>query len=410
MIDNEETQEEKKKEKFKWPPFDIKILKPVKMPERFWHFQEEDLYPISLCVFISFLIWVSCAIFVSLIAPLSYWDGPNYLYAAITLYNIPEKNPWTQYLSYPQSYFACHLPGYPLVIRLISLIFFNLIPIGYSASIVFIPCAFLFVFRRVLILYDCVKYPTLSATLSAILPLRFVIYHSTGASEPLFLLYTALGMIFFKTDNVFLLCLSICGCCITRVEGLIVWGTFGLCYLLRFDIKRAFCVGLCLLSFGFIILFHYFKFGEYDAYIKFNQGQQRIIASRIFDELRYSARWGWSPVQFESVLTLYIPFLTAILMCYTNHLPYAILGTAYFIFVSFLNHLDIYRYSIPGFLPTLIIGLDPFFSSKQFRTASPIILTFLIIFAVYHATNQIANNGAPEFFMTDVISERTRYI
>ena len=414
MIDNEEETKKtffnfKFKFKFKWPPWDLEILKPVKPPKSFWHLNSEDLRPIGLMLFSIVAIWVFCAIFSTPTAPMDYWDGPNYLYAAITLYNIPKNNPWTIYFSYPQSYFACHLPGYPILIRIISTFVFNCFQFGYIITIILVPLLFVYVFRRLLIIYKCVKDPTWSATLLAIFPIRFVIYHSTGASEPLFMLLIALGMIFFKIEKPLQLCLCICGCCITRVEGIIVWGTFGLCYLLRFDIKKAFYVGCCLISFGLLILFHYIKFGEYDAYLKFNQGQQRIISRRFFDEMRFSPKWGWSPLQFESIIPLYIPFFFGIFLCYTNHLPYAILGTAYFIFISILNHLDIYRYALPGFLPTLIIGFDSLFSSKQFRIMSPIIISLILSFEVFYATNQINCNRAPDFFMADVYKEPTHY-
>lgn len=49
---------------------------------------------------------------------MSDWGGPNDLYAGATLYDIRPYNPWTPHFRFPESYFACHLPGDPLVIRL----------------------------------------------------------------------------------------------------------------------------------------------------------------------------------------------------------------------------------------------------------------------------------------------------
>ena len=56
-----------------------------------------------------------------------YWDGPNYMYVAKTLYSIPENNPLSFY-GIPPSYFSCHLPFYPLLIRFMS--FFSGYEIG----------------------------------------------------------------------------------------------------------------------------------------------------------------------------------------------------------------------------------------------------------------------------------------
>ena len=48
-----------------------------------------------------------------------YWDGPNYLYVAKTLYNIPANHPFTPYKT-TAAYFACHLPLYPMLIKTFS--------------------------------------------------------------------------------------------------------------------------------------------------------------------------------------------------------------------------------------------------------------------------------------------------
>jgi hypothetical protein len=398
--------ENKKK---KWWEFEIESLKTVEQPKDFWMVKIEDAVPCFLMFLISAFIWIVTILSSDFFAPMSYWDGPNYLYASMTLYNVPENNPWTVYLSFPQYYLACHLPGYPLAIRLISTFFWNFSLAGYSVAIFLIPVLFVYVFRRLLVLYNCVRCPEWTATLISILPIRFMIYHSVGASEPLFMLFTALSLIFFKLGKTPLMCLCVSACLITRVEGLIVWGTLGLCCLLNFDIKKAFCVGLCLISSGALILFHYLKFGYWDAYLKFNQGNQNILLKIPFDELiTHSRSWG-NDVMYVSVIYLFIPFVVSVLCCYTSCVPYAIQGTAYIIFVSLLFHLDLMRYSIPGIAPALLIGLDPLFSSKAFRSTAIVSLMIIIIIGVSYSALQIASNRAPYFFFEEIIKSKIHY-
>jgi len=108
--------------------------------------------------------------------PIEYLDGQNYVYAAKTFYKIPPNNPWTLYFNFPPYYFACHLPGYPLVIKFFSIIFFNCYYVGNVLAIVFCSILSIYVFRRLLIVYKCVKNITFTCTLFLIIPLRMFLY------------------------------------------------------------------------------------------------------------------------------------------------------------------------------------------------------------------------------------------
>lgn len=405
MLNEEEIDKPKKR----WWKFEIKSLQPVEQPKNFWYLQKEDIFPCGAMFLMTLFVFAMSIIFNDIYAPLCYWDGPNYLYAAKSLYNVPVDNPWGKYLSYPQYYLACHLPGYPLAIRAISIFFFNIIPFGYAVSIFIIPVLLVYMFRRVLVLFDCVEDTEWTAMLFSVIPLRFIIYHSVGASEPFFMLMASLAIIFFKLNETKKMCLCVSACLMTRVEGLIVWGTIGLCCLLVFDIKRAFCTGLCLITFGLIILFHRGKFGYWNAYLKYNQGNQKMINKMLFQELIRTSKYSWNDMMYESDLYLSIPFLISILCCYSRCIPYAIHGTAYFIFISFINHLDVMRYSLPGIAPAILIGLDPFFSSKSFKATAKISLPILVALGVFYATCQIGSNRAPYFFYKEIIDSPTYY-
>jgi hypothetical protein len=108
---------------------------------------------------------------------------------------------------------------------------FNNFLLGTHVAILAISLLLAYAFRRVLSIYDAVRYPARAAAALSLLPLRLVPYHTAAASEPLFLLFVCLAFIFFRTNSMFFLFISLAGACITRVEGLALWGTIGLCYL-----------------------------------------------------------------------------------------------------------------------------------------------------------------------------------
>ena len=86
----------------KWFSCDLSILKPLKeVPNKFWDFSINDIIPLSMMFFSSLLIWIISAIVYDWSAPICYWDGPNYIYAGLTLYRVPIDNPWTIYFKYP---------------------------------------------------------------------------------------------------------------------------------------------------------------------------------------------------------------------------------------------------------------------------------------------------------------------
>jgi hypothetical protein len=335
---------------------------------------------------------------------ISYWDGPNYIYAGITLYNIPPDNPWTRSFRYPPSYFACHLPGFPLTIRLFSTICFFNYRIGAHLAIIVNSLACVYAFRRLLWIYNAVADPVHSACLLSVIPLRYVIYHTVGASEPLYLCYCYLSFIFLKTNRLVPLLLAIVGAWITRIEGLALWGTIGLCYCLRFDIPRAIVVSFGLIAPLGIMYMHHLRFGNWNAYISFNQGHNGLIQWPMFHELVYNCQHSHDLLYTLSALTLYLPFIIGTVLLFTVSVPFGIFSTVYVVLVSLLFHLDLYRYALSGGIFAILIGFDEIWSSKEFKKAMPWFFPAYLIVAVWYAVHQIHSNVAPPWFVTTVLN------
>src|SRR6266581_6747105 len=114
-----------------------------------------------------------------------YWDGPPYMYVAKTLYRVPKDHPFAEY-GLPPSYFANHLPAYPLLIRILTPLTLGSYPAAMVLATLLTSVGAALLFFEVLTAFQLVVSPLWTAVFFCVLPPRWVIYHAVGASEPLF--------------------------------------------------------------------------------------------------------------------------------------------------------------------------------------------------------------------------------
>jgi hypothetical protein len=240
----------------------------------FWSLDADDAICFAVMLLSTLLVWFAILITGPFASVVSYWDGPNYVYAAITLYDIPAENPWTTSFNYDPSYFSCHLPGFPLLIR-----FWAFFTVGnyYFADILAIVSSSLLLsysFRRLLLAFGCCASPTYSSCLLAFVPMRLVIYHSVGASEPLFIAGVCFSLIFYRFDNLTGVLFSVWLCCLTRIEGMAVGFAIGVCFVLRLRIAEGFAMFLTFAVPVALMVLHRAMFGDALSYMKFNKDHQ----------------------------------------------------------------------------------------------------------------------------------------
>lgn len=366
-----------------------------------WKIDSTDILNFKIQVFTITFIWVMYVLTGQSFFHLQYWDGPNYIYAAIKFYNIPQNNPWTKYYKYPTYYFACHLPGFPIVISIFSL--FHFYKIGPCLAILFCSCLFTYVFRRFLIVHEAVKDIGWTVRLSLFMPVRFFLYKAVAASEPLYMSLVLLVFIFYKQKKMFPLVLCSVYACITRIEGLAVVGSVGLSFLLNLDIKRAIITGFGFLSFPMMALFHRWKFGYYDAYLRFNQGRQRLIVPRpFFLFIRETKHLTNNASSYERLACFIPPFAAA---CAIKHisLPLFIFTIVYMLYSSVLYHNDHFRYLLPAYVPNFLIGFDSLLSAPNLRN-NEILLVVLFLICLIYSFGQIRTNICGSVFFDEVFS------
>lgn len=350
------------------------------MEQAFWKrtldwLKNPDFYPIYLVVL---AMLSSLLIYLPLMGRDSslifrYWDGPNYLYVAKTLYNIPIDHPFVPYNTTP-AYFACHLPLYPLVIRLFAL------PLGYLSGMLtatmFCTGIATVLFYYLLSETKAVTSPFWSAVVSLFLPIRWLIYHSVGASEPLFLALVFGSMLAF-TRKRYALAFALCGLsATTRIVGAL----FGLGYLLLLiHQKRWKLIPLLaivpiplLLTFGF----YAWRFGDFWAYFHWNA---KLLHAKPLEVLMAYA--GNNNTQHaELYLTMYVLYGlgTLLLWRWPLFFWYAL---PFYIFNLFIYHEDLSRYYISIAPFALVVAFDQALSSKAFKIIFPLLLYGLYLYS-----------------------------
>lgn len=302
-----------------------------------------------------------------------YWDGPNYLYVAKTLYDIPDLHPFVTYGTTP-AYFACHLPLYPLLIRLFSYL------LGYPAAMlaVTLTCSSLacYLFYRLLCQLELVRIPFWSAVLFLFLPARWLVYHSLGATEPLFLCLVFGSMLCWLNKRpgwaMFLVGLS----SVTRIVGVLV----ALAYLLLMLREKRWRQLPLLLITPLPLLatfsFYAWRFGDFWAYFSWNAKLLDAIPMRII----YIYAANNQAAYAEFYLALYLLYGVGVLLLWRQPLLF-FYGLVFWTFNLFIYHEDLSRYYIPIAPFALIVAYDRYLSRRAFQLMFPV-----LVFGVYLMT------------------------
>ncbi len=157
-----------------------------------------------------------------------FWDGPEYLIIAHSLYS--PTDPLLQIQPHLAGkstvYWTAHFPLYPVVVRLFAEVF------GYIPAL-FIPnfffgTGFALVLYRFLADFGYSRRPLWLASLSLFLPLRWLIYHSVGSSEAATLFFLLLSFYQFKRGHYWWAGLWGSAVVLTRPNGIFLYGGYGL--------------------------------------------------------------------------------------------------------------------------------------------------------------------------------------
>jgi len=318
-----------------------------------------------------------------------FWDGPNYLTVARTLYDVRPDNPLLAYV-YTPSYFLTHLPLYPLCVRALS--FFGYEPALLLVSVV-ASIAAAFLFHRLARDVWRLPSPSFLTLVFLFLPPRWLLYRSTGATEALYMALALGSLWLFEKSRLggasFLASLA----SVTRISGLMFAPAYA-AVLARQRRWRS-MAWLALVPAG---LFAYFlfcavRFGSFFAY--FAPHGEKLARFRPF---------GFLPTLFEKGLYHQVEFHILLFLLYAvgtfrlrERFPvlfwYCALELALHVMISTE---DWSRYFLVMAPFALIVGYHDLIDTRAFRWLFPVFAAL----SVYYAWGVIPSNGCrPDIYL-----------
>ncbi|HEX7252012.1 MAG TPA: hypothetical protein VF376_03950 [Thermoanaerobaculia bacterium] len=183
----------------------------------------------------------------------AFWDGPSYMMIAHDFYEVRPGNPLAPDVTQPPFY-ASHLPGYPLLVRALSFV-------GYDHALLLATilsmCAATLLFYRLLRDVYRSEHAAYLALVFIFLPPRWVLYHSVGASEPLFLAAVFASLYLFERQRIGLACVAAAVASVTRFAGLLIIPAYA-CFLFRRKAPRWSWLWLAVIPIGPALYSWYF--------------------------------------------------------------------------------------------------------------------------------------------------------
>lgn len=324
------------------------------------------------------------------------WDGPIYAVIAQTLYNPSaiSQVPWANYLD-PKS-FASSFPLYSVFIRLFGFI-------GINRSMIFV--SLIFSLGCILTFYYLVKKFKLSAnplilsTLFIFLTPRWFISSHIGSSEPLFIFFVLVSLIFFLKEKYLFSAISLALAQLTRSQGIIFFVAYFFAIFLKYlmskrKIDKYFFLNVLRKYYPYFLsiivllgLFSYFQFIYGDFWAFFDALNKWDYRSKFPFEVFLSFPSQTVPTFWlEDLYWIYFMDIVAIAMLVRKKLyPFAIMAGFYFFPLIFLKHIDLGRYNLP-MLPFILIAIDSKSLNRILLIATILLLPALYFFTIEFMT------------------------
>lgn len=333
------------------------------------------------------------------------FDGLEYVTIAKSFYDPSKIAAIPQ--SQPVIYFASHFPGYAIFITLFAPI------LGYLKSMLFISIAstLLAIWAFYFLIHNLKlsAHPLFLSFLFLILPARWLIVHSVGSSEPLFIFLTITTLYFFikfeKTGHYMdIILASAAGLFaqITRPPGILLFIALILYVHWKFyldskvmDFKKAWrnhlkYFPMLVIPLGLFSVFYLYSLTLGDFWAYFKSGDNIHLTFPPFQVFNKHQFWV-GDIWLEDIVYIFIlGFLGGIMLWRKKLYPIAFFILTYMAAATLVVHRDISRYILP-ITPFILIAFEKVLTSKEFKIILPIILIAIYLYA----QNFILANTAP---------------
>lgn len=326
------------------------------------------------------------------------FDGLEYVVIAKSLYN-PHIIPQITYSLAP-AYFPSHFPLYSLLMIPLAHI------LGYLKSMLIISVLFTilsaYAFYFLVKNFELTNHPLFLTLVFFLLPARWIIVHSVGSAETVFIFFSILTIYFFhkfeiKRTNkyIWLSGVSLFLAQLTRPPAILLFGALGLFVLIKaIKQKNLFSIivyyplllgPICLLA-----MFFWFQLvlGNFWAY--FHTGDNIHLTLPPFSMFNKNQYWV-GDIWLEDIVYIFLLGFSGGIVLLKSKIPvsgYFVL--TYLAATVFVAHRDIARYSLPV-APFVLIAFEKYINTKQFRLALLIIALGLYLYS----QNFLIQNTAP---------------
>lgn len=334
------------------------------------------------------------------------YDGLNYIVIAKSLYNPTIISAIPNTLT--PSYYAAHFPGFAIAILAFAPI------LGFLKSMLFVST--LFTILSTWALYFLVKHfklstnPLFIAILFLVIPPRWVIVHSVGSAEPMFIFFTIISIYAFLNFQKFhhpqwIWLTGLFGLLaqITRPPGILLFITFSIFILWQFfsnKLYRSFHQSIrYLLSYSPLLLIPLSLFGIFGIYANsyqdfwayFHSGDNIHLQFLPYSVFNKSQFWV-GDIWLEDILYIILLAFLASLILLKNTTT-KIIGLYIFVYTiatTLVAHRDISRYILP-IAPFILIAFEKLLVSKEFKVA----LTLILLGLYLYTQNFLLQNTSP---------------
>ncbi|OGG30387.1 hypothetical protein A2971_00785 [Candidatus Gottesmanbacteria bacterium RIFCSPLOWO2_01_FULL_46_21] len=326
------------------------------------------------------------------------WDGPGYMVVAKTLYDVDLINKINPFPFLAPTHYSYQFPLYPVFIRLFSFI-------GYKESMIVVSQVFSLLFS--IALYFLVKQvnPKANALVVAILSLfytpRWFIVNHVGSTEPQFLFFITLFMLFFLQKNFLLSAVAASLTQLTKPQGIVFFAGITLYYLLRVGMRkmtlhqgvREFLPYLLIpLALAAVFTLYYFRYGDFFVFMKneaFPTMQwpplKVLVATKIYGT-PVDLFTGWK----EIIVYTYIIYFIPIVMLFEKKLYFfSLVALVYFLPVLLFVQTDMPRFILP-IMPFAFLAYSDMLSKKAVHTALFLCLPMVFFYAIGYINYNLA--------------------
>lgn len=334
------------------------------------------------------------------------FDGTEYITVAKTLYKPEALLPIPQ--SFSPLYYASHFPLYPLLISFFGLFLGDLkamILVTFIFTVLSV-WAFYFLVRD----FNLTDQPFWLSVAFLVLPARWVIVHTVGSPEPLFIFFTISALYAFlkfeQTKNKSTLWASALFAALaqlTRSPGILLFIALAIfihwnMYLEKAHTKLSTAFKhhlkywpLLLIPFSLLLIFILYSINLGDFFAYFHSGDNIHLTFppyQIFNKNQYWVGDIW----LEDVVYIFLVGFMGGLLLLKKQLtrPLGFFVLTYLAAATLVVHRDISRYTLPV-MPFVIIAFEKVLVSKEFK----IVMIILALGIYLYSQNFIIHNVAP---------------